>query len=172
MNVSVANFFIRGDEWCKFRWDLYKLGKRTFVIKWLVIIHWSSCIACTMPAPATLYTLDGETLDHLSLHRPYARQVWSATDAGLDFDLALPLVDQGIGEWWTSAVVPLPTNKHKEANSLIMLVLRSLWLERNARVFDRKERPARAVAMSVLDVWRSWISGRGRTNGGLLTDVT
>jgi hypothetical protein len=127
-----------------------------------------------LPAPASckLCNMDGETLDHLSLHCPYARQFWSATDAGPDFDLALPLMDQGIGEWWTGAVVPLPVNKHKEANSLIMLVLRSLWLERNARIFDRKEWPARAVAMPALDIWRSWISGRGRTNGGLLRDIT
>jgi hypothetical protein len=71
-----------------------------------------------------------------------------------------------------SSVVALSVNKHKEANSLITLVLHYLWLGHNTRVFDRKERPARAVAMSILDAWRSWISGRGRTNGELLRDVT
>jgi hypothetical protein len=46
----------------------------------------------------------------------------------------------------------------KKANSLIMLTMRSLWLERNARVFDRVASPTTRVIDSICSEWEIWIS--------------
>jgi hypothetical protein len=46
----------------------------------------------------------------------------------------------------------------KKANSLIMLTMRSLWLERNARVFDRVASPMTRVIDSICSEWEIWIS--------------
>jgi hypothetical protein len=42
-----------------------------------------------------------------------------------------------IPEWWPQAVEHLSQQDSKKANSVIMLKMRSLWLEQNARVFER-----------------------------------
>jgi hypothetical protein len=93
-----------------------------------------------------------EMLDHISLMSPDASSVWGVAMAGAN--VHLPLSSEGIGEWWTQAVLTLPANRRNDANSLIMLVLRALWLERNARVFDAKATPSRL--RSILDTWTSW----------------
>jgi hypothetical protein len=104
----------------------------------------------------------GETLKHLSLHCPFALQVWSGTDAQIDLDIGLPTAEQDIGDCWTSIVDAMPIARRKEANSIIMLVLRSIWLERNARVFDGKEQPTALLTQSIVDEWRSWVAARLR----------
>jgi hypothetical protein len=38
--------------------------------------------------------------------------------------------------WWAGGVSDLPAAQAKVANSIIMFALRSLWLERNAQIFD------------------------------------
>jgi hypothetical protein len=39
--------------------------------------------------------------------------------------------------WWPSLSNAVPPRSRKELNSLVVLVARALWLERNARVFDK-----------------------------------
>jgi hypothetical protein len=56
----------------------------------------------------------------------------------------------------------------KAFNSLTMLVLRTLWLERNARVFDAKSTPAALVIDSVVGEWSVWTTSR---LGGSLRDI-
>jgi hypothetical protein len=111
----------------------------------------------------------GETLKHLLLHCPFALQVWSGTDAQINLDIGLPTAEQDIGDWWTSTVDAMPIARRKEANSITMLVLRSIWLEHNARVFDGKERSAALLTQSIVDEWRSWVAARLR--GGRVQDV-
>ena len=48
----------------------------------------------------------------------------------------------------------------RAANSLIMLVLRGVWLERNSRVFDNKATTAARVLSSLLDEWNLWVACR------------
>ncbi|KAM0920400.1 hypothetical protein ACQ4PT_007548 [Festuca glaucescens] len=107
-----------------------------------------------------LCKVDDETLDHLSLLCPFARQVWSGVDAALGYNLPLPTV--GLADWWPESVNAMTKRRKKEANSLIMLVLRSLWLERNARVFDSKESAYTSILASIINTWQFWISCRGR----------
>jgi hypothetical protein len=48
------------------------------------------------------------------------------------------------------------------ANSLIMLIMRSLWLERNARVFDGVRSSAALVAQHIAEEWSLWTTVRHR----------
>jgi hypothetical protein len=50
-----------------------------------------------------------------------------------------------------------------------MLTLRSLWLERNARVFDRAPSSAGVVLSSICQEWTLCLSCRSR--GGLARDI-
>ena len=114
-----------------------------------------------------LCELHAETLDHLLLRCPFSRDVWFNTlrPPGLQ-RLLPPAVTAEISTWWPDAMQVLPVKKRREANSLCLLIMRSLWLERNARIFDHKSCSARVVTEQISDEWRSWIAcRRGPTRG-------
>jgi hypothetical protein len=85
---------------------------------------------------------------------------------GLVATLRLPDIvlagNEGINDWWIWAVNRFPPADSKNSNTLIMLTLRTLWLERNARVFDGKFSTINATLHLVLDEWRIWCECRGR----------
>ncbi|XP_071681411.1 uncharacterized protein [Lolium perenne] len=99
-----------------------------------------------------------ETLDHLSLHYVYAHGVWSGLEARLGLPDIVPMGVEGIKDWWLQAALRFPPAGRKKANSLIMLTLRMLWLERNARVFDGKTAPVDVTLRLVLEEWRVGVS--------------
>jgi hypothetical protein len=84
----------------------------------------------------SLCGVSAKSLDHLSLQCPFTRQVWFGVAQRLGFSIPVPLATSTIPEWWPLVVEGLSRQDLKKANSLIMLTMRSLWLERNARVFD------------------------------------
>jgi hypothetical protein len=94
----------------------------------------------------------------MSLSYPFAVQVCSGVIPIVHSQLPLP--DCELEEWWPNVVNSLPAARRKEANSLIMLILRSLWLERNERVFNYQRCSAIRVIDSIVDEWNSWIQCR------------
>jgi hypothetical protein len=92
----------------------------------------------------------------------FAQGVWAGLVAWLGLRDIVPAGDDGINDWWLRAVHRFPPTDRKKANSLIMLTLRMLWLERNARVFDRKMSPVNVTLSLVLEEWRIWCECRGR----------
>jgi hypothetical protein len=111
-----------------------------------------------------------ETMDHLSLQCPYAIQVWMPACQRLQLGVLPPTPQSTLATWWPAAVANLPGRDSKHANSFIMLTIRFLWLERNARVFDGARATAVSVLSGVLDEWALWVNCRGR--GGSIRDVT
>jgi hypothetical protein len=109
-----------------------------------------------------LCNVANETLDHLSLHCTFSQAVWSGLVTRLGLPDIVPLGDDGINEWWLQAAHRFPPADRKKANSLIMLTLRMLWLERNARVFDGNLSPVNVTLGLVLEEWRVWCECRGR----------
>jgi hypothetical protein len=72
---------------------------------------------------------------HLSLQCPFAEQVWYGVMQRLGVHLAVPLPQSTIPRWSTQALEHLSKPAANVGNSLIMLVLRALCLERNTKVF-------------------------------------
>jgi hypothetical protein len=103
-----------------------------------------------------------ETLDHISLHCGFAQGVWAGLVGRLGLPDIVPVGDDGINEWCIRATHRFPLADRKKANSLIMLTLRMLWLERNARVFDGNMSPLHATLGSIIEEWRVWCECRGR----------
>jgi hypothetical protein len=62
-----------------------------------------------------LCKVDDETLDHLFLLCPFARQVWSGVDAALGYNL--PLLTVGLADWWPESVNAMTKKRQKEANA-------------------------------------------------------
>jgi hypothetical protein len=101
-----------------------------------------------------------ETIDHISLQCPFATAIWMGVVTSLGLPNIVPSDRAELGEWWTLAVSRFASSLRKAANSLILLVVRSIWLERNARVFNQKYTPAQVSLRLVLDEWEAWMACR------------
>jgi hypothetical protein len=104
---------------------------------------------------------DNETLAHISLHYPFALRLWAGVMTVADVHLPMPksgLVDA----WRPQVVLALPASQRKDGNSLIMSVIRALWLERNAAFFDAKDTSSQVVLSSIVDTWKSWVMCKSR----------
>ena len=62
----------------------------------------------------------------------------------LAMPITLPTTQDTLKDWWPAAVAALPNAIRQTANSLVMHVLRGVWLERNSRVFDNRAEIGRA----------------------------
>jgi hypothetical protein len=104
-----------------------------------------------------------ETIDHIPLHCNYAQGIWRGLVQHLALPDIVPVGNLGIGDWWVQVASRFGAGRRREANSLIMLAMRALWLERNARVFENKRMPMTSTLSLLLDEWTSWLVTRGRT---------
>ena len=109
-----------------------------------------------------LCLIEDENMEHLTVRCSYAAAVWSGLNSRLGVSLPVPDAQSSLASWWPGAVQPLRSKDQKTANSLIMLVLRSLWLERNARVFENQALPWGRVLDAIVDEWRMWVMSRCR----------
>jgi hypothetical protein len=101
-----------------------------------------------------------ETLDHITLQCPYAMTIWAGAAVRLGLPSIVPSEQAAIGEWWPEAMARFAPRDRKTANSFIMLVMRTLWLERNVRVFNRKATTAQTLLRLLLDEWKALMSCR------------
>lgn len=115
-----------------------------------------------------LFDAADETLDHLSLQCSFAQGVWGGLVQALGLPNIIPDHGLEINEWWLQANNSFAMTERKKANFLIMLGLRHIWLQRNARVFEGTSAPMATVLNSILDEWRSWLACRGRLRGEII----
>jgi hypothetical protein len=108
-----------------------------------------------------------KTLDHLSLHYVFSRAIWAGLIATLRLPNFLPDDTEGIKDRWCRAAALFTSRECKKINSLIMLSLRYIWLERNARVFVDNRIPIVHVLGLILDEWLAWMVCKG----GLVRDI-
>jgi hypothetical protein len=97
-----------------------------------------------------------ETYDHLSLQCPLATTVWLAAFQLQGWHPPMPTATSTIREWWPAAELATTTGNRRDLNSLVILDIRSLWLERNTRVFDARASSAMDVSRRIADEWPTW----------------
>jgi hypothetical protein len=101
-----------------------------------------------------------ETIDHILLQCPLATAIWTGAITRLGLPNIVPSDHAELGEWWPLAVNCFAASDRRSAKSFISLVVRTLWLERNARVFDRKCTSAQVSLRLILDEWKAWMAYR------------
>ena len=89
------------------------------------------------PTECVLCCQEQETTDHLTMQCVFAREVWYTILQPLRLHHFTPTTHSVLELWWPQISGAAPKQVRKELNSLICLVARSFWLERNSRVFDK-----------------------------------
>ena len=62
-----------------------------------------------------------------------------------------------ISAWWQAVSAAAPRTAMKEVNSVVILVVRSLWLECNTRVFDKVATMSHEICRRIrveFELWR------------------
>jgi hypothetical protein len=80
---------------------------------------------------------EAETVEHLTLQCSHSRQVWFGLLNAVNLSQHTPTADATIATWWLALSNAVPAKLRKELNSLVVLVARELWLERNARIANK-----------------------------------
>jgi hypothetical protein len=78
-----------------------------------------------------------ETIEHITLQCSFSRDVWFKVLRPFSLHDRMPAADAMLALWWTSLSNEILARHRKEVNSLVILIARELWLERNARIFDK-----------------------------------
>ncbi|KAM0870913.1 hypothetical protein ACQ4PT_039753 [Festuca glaucescens] len=109
-----------------------------------------------------------ECIDHLLLQCPFSRAIWFKVLRGQGLQRLMPSSTDEIREWWPLASSSLCLGAQRAFNSLCLLVLRSLWLERNARVFEGNACSAAYLTARILEDWQEWSTCRRGSVRGIL----
>jgi hypothetical protein len=117
-----------------------------------------------------LYDQLMESIDHLTVSCVVSREVWFKTLRKFGWQ-ALTLMQKAyMVDWWLAARKRIPKARRKAFDSLVLPVCRSIWLQRNAKVFRGEAVNAgsivEAVSQGVVQwclagiVWRPELLGR------------
>jgi hypothetical protein len=71
-----------------------------------------------------------------------------------------PTADSEMALWWPTLSKAVPANFKKELNSLVVLVARKIWLEWNARIFDKFTTMPRPLCDRIQRQFELWKSAR------------
>lgn len=77
--------------------------------------------------------------------------------------------EEKIKDWWPALSNAAPSGILRKINTLVCLVLRFIWLERNKRVFDKVATMPHMVVRCINEEFETWIRAK---LGGLPRGVT
>ncbi|CAM0945663.1 unnamed protein product [Alopecurus aequalis] len=97
-----------------------------------------------------------ESIEHLLISCPYSRQVWFQVLLSLNHPELSPTASSLLHPWWIRVVEGWPRAQTPKVKALVLLVLRSIWIERNNRVFKDKSRPVAVLLDSLMAEAEKW----------------
>ena len=112
------------------------------------------------PAVYPLCCQEQETATHLTVQCSFSREIWYNVLLPYRLHRFTPDAQAQIADWWTVVAAAVPKSRKKEINSLIILVARCLWLERNSRVFDRFATLPWAVSRKIKAEFDLWLKAK------------
>jgi hypothetical protein len=108
--------------------------------------------------PCALCSQADETIDHLTISCVFSKEVWFGLLRVAGFQYLTSTDAPSIVDWWLPSRKRVHKTQHKGFDSLFVLVVWSLWLERNARVFNGKALLAGQLANDIRDEGRRWVA--------------
>ena len=77
--------------------------------------------------------------------------IWSSVLQWANLSEVVPLATLSVQDWWQNASSRIQGNKSNTLNSLVRLVIWSIWRERKARVLDKRCTPLQTIIDQVKD---------------------
>jgi hypothetical protein len=108
------------------------------------------------PDACPLCCQEEETALHLTLQCSFSRRIWHDILQPYGLQAYTPTVDASLVSWWPRLSSVVPDLNRREINTLVVLVARALWLERNSRVFDKFATMSREVCRTILSEFEFW----------------
>ncbi|WVZ69203.1 hypothetical protein U9M48_018027 [Paspalum notatum var. saurae] len=99
---------------------------------------------------------EAESINHLLLHCSFSKHVWFLALQKLAWHSLLPDPGVSLMEWWCSVRGKVVVEQRSGFDAVILLVVWTLWKERNARVFDGKCSSPHDVLSKLLSEARLW----------------
>jgi hypothetical protein len=97
-----------------------------------------------------------ETLDHLLLGCAHSRETWFRVLRFYGLDHLTPQEELPYFDWWLAVRKRVHKSQRKGFDSLSLLVVLSLWKERNLRVHERVTLHLVSLAPRILEEARRW----------------
>ena len=121
-------------------WTTERLGRRG-------LQHHPRCLHCDQAM---------ETIQHLFLACPFARQTWHIILDWLHIPAPIPNQESTVMEWWLRAKELTPPAHLKALKSIALLVPWMLWKHRNACVFDNTTPSLELLVDRIKDEIQCW----------------
>jgi hypothetical protein len=99
---------------------------------------------------------ESETADHIAVGCVLAREIWYNTLRRCDLQHLTPIADGELIRWWPEARQRVPRPQRKGFDSIVLLVVWTLWKERNSRVFQRYAETLCTICQRVADEVELW----------------
>jgi hypothetical protein len=116
--------------------------------------------------PCALSSQHAETIDHLLVSYVFSREVWFRVFRRCGWQNLVPGLDDLFINWWLRCRKRVIKDRQKCFDSLIILVIWQLWLQRNARVFHSS---CLSVAVLAQAIWSECVVwGRAKIISGSL----
>jgi hypothetical protein len=142
------------------------------IFMWLAVLHrlWTSdrrerhgLQMTTDPCYVCLQAVD--TVEHILVQCPFAREVWFCVFSRLHIQAAPPVVDCNLQDWWSMEREKLQPRGRVGFDTLVALTCWSLWKNRNAWVFGDTRRQFSVVRLTnrILDELQLWIMAKRGT---------
>jgi hypothetical protein len=94
---------------------------------------------------------EAETIDHLLLGCSVSRSIWFQVLSGLARPDLTPDADASLVDWWIRVATDWPAKPARKICSILLLVFRSIWLERNCRIFKLKAHSIELILDSIFE---------------------
>ena len=122
--------------------------------------HTSPCFICLQ---------EEDTIEHILIQCPNARQVWFRLFQEIQLQVATPTEHDELQTWWLREASTCAKKDRKNFNVTVIMACWSLWKHRNAWAFSdtRKQYPVEQHVRVLVDEVQLWIRARrGGGNGG------
>jgi hypothetical protein len=100
---------------------------------------------------------ESESISHLLLQCPFAKQVWFHTLYRLGLQACLPGPDETFSSWFETAATRVAPSLLKAARSIIILTPWIIWKSRNDVVFNSLSPYHMDLSLYILEEARLWI---------------
>ncbi|KAF8676512.1 hypothetical protein HU200_046944 [Digitaria exilis] len=127
-------------------------------VKHMVQSH-KECLLCNR---------DPELAAHIAFNCSFAKEVWWSILSWVGMPIVLPPAIPSVDVWWEHLRSLLPEDKRKALDTLFVLIVWHLWLERYARLLGEEKVTSAQLSANVEQEALEWIGAGAKDLGSLL----